>query len=276
MARVGEGVLDLAHAVGDSKGARVVARAGLVGRAAFYLLLAGLAVDVAVTRGHGGRQANAHGALSVVAANPWWLLALVLCGVGFFVFGLVRLAGAIRDRELPVWRRVTTGLQGVFYVGLTWVPLSFVLGRRSTGSEQSQHAETARLMTWPGGRFLVIAIGAVVVGVCLWQLRTAWTRDFTDGMAIAKRPRWVRRALPVVGVVGIVARALVFVPVGVFLVVAGVQADPRHADGLDETLAKLSRTTWGPLLLAAVAFGLVVFAAYTLFEARYRRVAHGK
>jgi hypothetical protein len=212
----------------------------------------------------------------MVAVNPWGLLAVVLTAVGFFVLGLARLVGAIRDRELPGWRRTTTALQGAFYVALTWLPLSFVLGSRSAGSERSQHAETARLLSWPGGRWLVIGVGVVVIAVCGWQLRTAWTRDFTDGMALPERARWVQRWVPVLGVVGIVARALVFVPVGAFLVVAGAQADPRHADGLDATLAAVARQPWGPVGLGLVALGLVVFAGYSLLEARYRRIARGK
>lgn len=276
VARARDGVQDAAHAVGGKRGFRIVARSGLVARAAFYVLLAGLAVDVAVTRGHGGQQANAHGALSVVAINPWGLLAVLLTAVGFFVLGAARLVGAVRDDELPVWRRTTTALQGVFYVALTWVPLSFVLGRRGVGSEQSQHAETAQVLSWPGGRAVVMAVGVIVVAVCAWQIRTAWTRDFTDGMGMRKRSRRVRRLITGLGVVGIVARALVFVPVGVFLVVAGVQADPRHADGLDATLAAMARRPWGPVMLGLVAAGLVAFAAYSLLEARYRRVARGK
>src|SRR3954454_8126899 len=274
--RARDGVYDAAHALGGSRGFRAVARTGLVARAAFYLLLAGLAVDVAVTRGHGGRQANAHGALSVVAVDSWGLLAVVLTAVGFFVLGVARVAGALRDRELPSWRRTTTALQGVFYVALTWVPLSFVLGRRTTGSEQSQHAETARVLAWPGGRLLVMAVGLVVVVVCSWQIRTAFSRGFTDGMGMSKRSPRVRRLITVVGVIGIVARALVFVPVGAFLVVAGAQADPRHADGLDATLAAVARRPWGPIGLGVVALGLVVFAAYSLLEARSRRVALGR
>ena len=263
-ARARDGVHDAAHALGGSRGFRVVARVGLVARAAFYLLLAGLAVDVAVTRGHAGRQANAHGALSVVAVDPVGLVAVVLTAVGFLVLGVARIVGALRDDELPGWRRTTTALQGAFYVVLTWVPLSFVLGRRSTGSEQSQHAETARVLGWPGGRVLVVAVGLVVVGVCAWQIRTACTRDFTDGMGMQKRSRHVRRLITVVGVIGIVARALVFVPIGLFLVVAGIQADPGHANGLDETLASLAREPWGPAALAVVAAGLVVFAVYSV------------
>jgi hypothetical protein len=65
---------------------------------------------------------------------------------------------------------------------------------------------------------------------------------------------------------------LVFLPVGVFLMVAAVQASPRRADGLDQILAKLSGHWWGTLLLVVVVLGLLVFATYSLLEARYRRI----
>src|SRR5207245_6853242 len=110
---------------------------------------------------------------------PLGKVAIALTGVGFFVLGVTRVAGAVRDDELPSWRRVTTALQGLFYVGLTWVPISFLFGKHATRSEQSQHAEAARVLSWPAGRLLVIAVGVIVVVVCSWQLRTAWTRGFT-------------------------------------------------------------------------------------------------
>jgi hypothetical protein len=121
----------------------------------------------------------------------------------------------------------------------------------------------------------VAAVGVVVVVVCAWQIRTALTRGFDDGLEVPPRPTWLQRATTVVGVVGIAARALVFVPVGVFLIVAAVQENPRHADGLDAELARLAREAWGPALLALVALGLLVFAAYSALEARYRDVEAG-
>ncbi len=256
--------------------ARLIARGGLVARTAFYLLLAGLVVEVAVDGGDGGHQANAHGALAVVASNPAGLVAIVLAGIGFAVYGVVRIYGAVRDRKAPWWRRVATGFQGLFYAAITWVPLSFAFGRRQTGSEQQQHRETATVLRWPMGRELVAIAGVVVVAVCIGQIWRAWSRDFTDGMSLRGRPGWVRRMVRVSGTVGIAARGLVFVPVGGFLIGAAVQADPRHADGLDAELAGVARHAWGGAVLALVAAGLAAFALYSGLDARYRNVASGE
>jgi len=256
--------------------ARGAARFGLAARGAFYLLLAGLVVQVAVDHGQGGRQANANGALSLVASNPVGEALVIATAVGFLAFGVVRVVGAVRDRSVERWRRATTALQGLFYVALAWVPLSFALGRHQTGSEQQQHSTTATVLRWPAGRELVVAGGVLVVIACAWQIRTAVTRSFDDGLNLRAQPAWVPRFVNAVGVVGIAARAAVFVPIGVFIIIAALQSDPRHADGLDAELAKAARHAWGPPVLAMVAAGLVVFATYSAVEARYREVDRGE
>lgn len=263
-----------AAVVGGSRTARVVARAGLIVRTVFYLLLAGLTVRVASDGTSSGQQTNAHGALSAIAEQPLGMALIAAAALGFLVLGVVRIAGAVRDRDADLQQRLLTGAQGGFYAALTWVPLSFLLGSRSTGSERAQRAETAAVLGWPGGRLLVIAAALIVLGVCAYQIRSAVTQDFTDGLKLGSAPGWVCRLVEVAGSVGIAARAVVFVPIGVFLIVAAVQADPSHAKGLDAELALVARQSWwGPAVLVVVALGLVVFALYSGLEARYRRVS---
>jgi hypothetical protein len=246
-----------------------------VARSGFYAVLCALAVRLDF--GGGARQANANGAMSTIARDLAGRVVIGLAAAGFLAFGLVRLVGAVRDRRASRRQRGLTGLQGAFYVGVAWVPTSFLVGRRSTGTEGAQHAETARLLTWPGGRELVIAIGVAVVLACGWQLRTAATQDFTTGLRLRGRPRWLRRAVVTAGTVGIAARAAVFLPIGGFLIAASVQFDPAHARGLDAELATLARSSWwGPALLALVAAGLAVFAVYSGLEAWLREVAAGR
>lgn len=248
-----------------------LARLGLVARTGFYLLLAYLTVSVAAQHG-GGRQVNAHGALATIAGNPAGMAVLAATVMGFVLLGLMRLGASLRDRRAPARRRAAAGLQGLFYLAAGYVPLSFLLGRQRAGSEQQQHREAAQVIGLPAGREIVIAVGLVVLGGCAWQIRTALSQDFADGMDLDDAPAWIRRAAVVSGTVGIAARALVFGPIGVFLVIAGVQADPRHADGLDAELASLAREPYGPWLLGIVAAGLLVFATYSGFEAGYRKI----
>ena len=71
------------------------------------------------------------------------------------------------------------------------------------------------------------------------------------------------------------ARGTVFGTAGVFLVVAGINASPDRAKGVDAALRTLARTPAGPWLLVAVAAGLVLFGTYSFCESarhtEYRR-----
>jgi hypothetical protein len=247
------------------------ARFGLVARAGFYLLLAGLVLKIAV-EGPAGPQADANGALSTVASDPLGEAAVVAVALGFFAFGGTRLWSVWRDPRPSAWRRTTTALQGAFYLALAWIPLSYVLGNRTAGSNQSQHKVAGDLLRLPAGREIAAALGVVVVVVCANQIRTALSQDYSDGMQTNRAPSWVKWLVRGAGTAGIPARALVFVPVGVFFIVSAVQANPNHAEGLDQVLAKLPGHWWGELLLVLVSLGLLVFAVYTMLEARYRKV----
>lgn len=249
----------------------VASRFGLASRGGFYLLLAALVIRLAA-EGNSGPQADANGALSTVASNPVGDVAVAAVAVGFLAFGATRLWSAWHDRRSSTWRRTTTGLQGAFYLLLTWIPLSYVLGNHTTGSNQSQHHAAGDLLRLPAGRELVALLGVIAVGVCANQIRTALTEEYAEGMQTGRAPQWVGWLVRVAALVGIPARAMVFLPIGVCLVIAAVQADPAHAQGLDQLLAKLSGHWWGVVLLVLVALGLLVFATYSFLEARYRKV----
>jgi len=250
-----------------------MARSGYVARAGFYLLLAGLVARTAYDGGTGGEQTNAHGALSLIAQTVLGKVAIAAAALGFLLLGLERLASAVVDANAELHRRALTALQGVFYLALTWVSLSFLFGNSQAGSEQSQHRLTGSLLNLPAGRELVVVVGVIVLVVCGVQIWIAARQDFTDGLSLRQAPRWVRWFAEAAGTIGIATRGIVFMPIGVFLIVAAVQSDPQHAKGLDAELATLAgQSWWGPALLGLVALGLLVLAVYSGIEARYRRV----
>lgn len=264
-----------AGGVRDSTLADRVARAGMLARAGFYLVLTYLTVRVAVLPRSTGRQTNAQGALTVVSSSTLGKIAVGVAAVGFAAFGVVRLAAAYRDTKVERSRRLTTAGQGLLYLAMSYVPATFLAGNRQTGSEQQQHETTAGLLRLPAGRGLVVVLGLAFLAVCSWQLRTALTRDYEDGLDLRRCSGATCRIVRVTGAVGIFARGVVFLPIGLFLVVAGLRADARHVKGLDALLMSAAGPWWGRLALGVVALCFAVFAAYSVFEARYRDVQAG-
>ena len=257
---------------------RLVARLGLVARGLFYLILAGLAVNV-LTRGSGNGggsgQANANGALTQVARAPVGVALIAGAAVGFVVYALVRLGGAITDHSYGRLRRLSTAGQALLYLAMGAATASFLFGRRMTGSEQQERSTAAKLIAVPFGRAALAGIGIAVLAMCAWQLVVAARGHYADTLRDDRMGPVARRLVLLTARIGIPARALAVVPVGVFLIVAAVQANPGKAKGLDAVLLDLSHSTPGRLLGVLAASGFAVFAAYSLLEARYRRVSTG-
>jgi hypothetical protein len=122
---------------------------------------------------------------------------------------------------------------------------------------------------------LLAAVGLVVLGMCAWQVVVAVQGHFADSLKDAEMSGRARRATLLTARIGIPARALAIAPVGVFLLVAAVRADPEQAKGLDALLLDASHNPVGRVLVVLAAAGFVVFAAYSLLEARYRQVSSG-
>ena len=75
-----------------------------------------------------------------------------------------------------------------------------------------------------------------------------------------------------IGVLGHLARAVVFTLIGLFLLKAAWEFDPSKARGLDGALMEVAQQPYGGLLLGAVAAGLISYALYCFAQARYRRI----
>jgi hypothetical protein len=258
-----------------SRALRASARFGLIARAVLYLLLAYLAAVLAGGWGLHGKQVNGNGALRTIAGTPLGVLALGGAALGFAAFGLARLAGAYGDRSAGRPRRLTTAGQGLGYLVMAAVTATFVLGRRSVGSEQQQVSTTMRVLEAPGGRLVLAAVGVTALAICAWQVWIGLHGGFTDSLRTTDMGPRMRRAARWVGAVGIVARAAAVAPLGFLLVVAAAQARPGAAKGLDELLMSLDRSSGGNAVIWMVALGFLVFALYSLLEARYREVHAG-
>ena len=81
-----------------------------------------------------------------------------------------------------------------------------------------------------------------------------------------------RTWITVIGVIGHLARMVAFGLIGIFLVRAAIDYAPSKARGLDGALASIAHHSYGQLLLAIVAAGLMAFGLYSIADARYRRI----
>jgi Domain of Unknown Function (DUF1206) len=258
----------------SSRSLDVAARAGLVVRGIFYLLLAVLVLALLLGRPV-VRQANANGALSAVEDTHVGTALLVVAAVGFAAFGLLRVVGALTDHRPGRLRRLSTAGQGVLYLGLSLGTVAFLLGLHALGSEGEQSRTASTVLGLPGGRVWLVAVGLVFLCTCLWQLFVAASGGFADTLHTERMDHPLRWLTLLTGRLGIPARALSVAPVGVFLVVAGARGKANSARGLNAFLLDLVQAPWGRVLVVLVAAGFAVFATYSFLEAAFRQVSAG-
>ncbi len=111
-----------------------------------------------------------------------------------------------------------------------------------------------------------------MIGVGIYQFIRGVTKKFLADSKTEQMKPAVKEMITRLGIVGHVARAVVFVLVGVFLLKAAIDYKANEAIGLNGALAKLYAQSYGPWILGVVAVGLISFALFSLSEARYRRI----
>jgi len=262
----------------SSRWLTLLARGGLAASGVMYLLIGVLALQIAF--GSSGKQADTSGALRAVAAHPGGIVVLWLLAVGFAGLAIWRFAEVAYGQAGPGGRKTGKRLESLFravlYAFICGTVVSFILGTGGKTSSNTQSKDaTATLMAHNGGRWLValigIAIGIAGVALALYGMRAR----FLKHMQMAQMSRRTAKVVKTLGVVGYVARGVVFCVAGGFLTDAAVSFSPQRAQGIDGSLLKLTTTPLGPGLLVAVAFGLVLFGIYSGCEARWRRVEPG-
>lgn len=128
------------------------------------------------------------------------------------------------------------------------------------------------MLEWPAGRWLVAAVGLGILGAGVFNLWRGLTGRFRRRLRLRKLSDFEARLFTAFGVVGHLARGLVFGLIGFFLVRAAYQYDPEEAIGLGGALAKVLRQDYGDTLLGSVAAGLLAYGLYCFVEARYREI----
>ena len=254
-----------------------VERLGYVARGLLYIIMGGLALQLAL--GTGGRATDPVGALKYIAGQPYGKALLVVMIIGLlgyafwgFVRGLFDALGKGSDAKGLI-QRVGYLVSGVSYGALV-LPAWQLLSGTGSGGQQAGNPKglTAQLMSKPFGLALVYLFAAFWLVAGLGQLYTAITaafmRDLSAGRMSAEERRWAT----IIGRIGYAARGVVYLVLGYFVYQAASTANPQQAQGFDGVMAKLLAQPNGHLLLGLVAAGLVVFGIYSALSARWYRI----
>lgn len=251
----------------------IAGRFGLAAQGVCFGIIGVLAVEVAVRSG--GEAIGPQGALDYLARGGWTRLLLLLLAVGFGCYAVWRFAQALFDRgdmgDDPggLGRRAIQLVQGTAYAILTFGAAKTLIGHRVRPGGERRAA--AGILGWPGGREAVAVIALALAVTAVVMTYWALSRRFLESLDLTSASRGIRLTVELLGVAGLCALAVVTATVAWFLAKAAYDFHGSNAVGIGGALARLAHADYGPALLGAVAAGLILFAVFDLFQARYHR-----
>lgn len=258
--------------IATSKPVKIGARVGILAYGVTHLLIGALAVQVAF--GQSGEQADQGGAFAAIAKQPFGQVLLWVIVVGFVAVALWRVEQAIwgysyeTDRAKNIRKRVVSGGKAVLFVALAVVAGSTAAGGGGGGGGQGA---TAGVLGWPGGQFLVGAVGIGILAAGVVKVVEGLQKKFLQEMSMPSDHRAAQVAERT-GQVGFVAKGVSIGLIGILVLVAAIRFRPDEATGLDGALKGLASQPYGPYLLIVMGLGLGVYGVFCFFDARYHRV----
>jgi hypothetical protein len=266
---------------------RAVSRLGLACRGTVYLLVGYLALRLALAaRGRAGAPASSAGAVQAAVSPAWGRVPLVLLVAGLGAYALTQLLEAVfrpahATSTLGRWRQRAVSSWGfLLYLAFCLSTARLLAGtapEQTAQSEQRQDTDvTADLLRTGWGRMLLVLAGVLAVAAGVEAGRRAVRLHFRERFTEEHMSRALATLTRALGALGCIARCVVFVLAGVFILKAAVLSSATQIKGLDAVFRSVDSSAGGAWLLALLASGLVCYGLYCLLEARFRDLTPGR
>jgi hypothetical protein len=256
---------------------RWLVRAGFIARGITYGVIGVLALAIALGVGTLGTTPNQEGALKLIAHTPVGRPAMIVICAGLIAYAAWKLTQGVFGHgpegggSAEPKDRVANVAGGVVYLGFFAVAIAALTGSAGNSSAETRHA-AGGVLGWPGGQLIVGIAGGALIAISLYQVYDAVSGRYARESKTQQMGPHELRLFMVIGRIGLTARALVFALVGYFVLRTAIDFNPSDAIGVDGALARLHDQPLGQWLVGLVAAGLLTFAAFSLVEARYRRL----
>jgi hypothetical protein len=261
---------------GIRRWAAVAARVGYGARGFVYLSVGLLALGAAL--GIGGESIGSQGVGPWLAEQPFGRVWLVLLGLGLWAFVFWRALQSVWDADHEgcdrsgLLIRFGQAASGVFYAVLAAGVFELLdeVGPRMAHEDVAENQEKAAiLLGLPFGDVVLMVVGLVILGVGIGNIVTAFRNDFGDALSCS--PHWCRR-LSLLARAGYTARGAAYLPLGVFVLLAGCHARAAEVRSFGTSLEALRAQPGGAWLVGLTATGLIAFGAFAFIEARFRKI----
>ncbi|TDU42675.1 uncharacterized protein DUF1206 [Gelidibacter sediminis] len=245
-----------------------IARFGLIAMGVVYIII-GVMTGLSAFN-WGGKKTGTRGAIMILANQPLGkvLLAVIALGLSSYVFW--RLYQTFFDtRELGftfngLLKRAGYFTGGVFYGSLAFIAIKIFLG----GDYETNQDVIVALLNSQYSSLISVILGLILAGKCVFEIYFILSNRFKEDVQSSKMPKESKSTLLKFGVLGHLARAVVF----------GIMAFLTARTGLTIRNDELSKITdafhflnhkFGGIVLSVVSVGLLCYGLYMFVKAKY-------
>jgi hypothetical protein len=259
------------------------ARFGFLAKGVVYIIIGYLAALAPI--GIRKHPTGTHGALITLLRQPIGSVLLATLALGFGAFGLWLIIRGINDpeNEGSSWHalfiRAGWVFGGMTHFGLLAAAVRMMIGYqpmigffRVRDDESEAHDWTATALSYPLGRWVLVAIGVGIISYGLLQIHHGFVGRLDPWLSLDRLGEGARRWIRAISRFGVTARGVVFGLIGGFLIRAAYDTNAGEARGIGGTLRELAAGPYGRQLLGITALGLVAFGIYLLVLAKHRRI----
>ncbi len=252
----------------------LLARAGFAAKAIIYATIGALALQVAL--GLGGEIEGKSGALQMIAKQPFGSIMLSILIIGFLGYAIYRLVQGVFNTELEdndlkgIGKRISYLFRGIVYSGLAIATTRILLKAKSDSKSASDWS--SQVMAHPAGHWVIGTVGLGVICVGAYQFYKAITDKDQQKLKLGEIAPAIRPTFKKIAKLGLSARGIVFCMIGFFLLKAAWYNNSNQAKGFAETLQSLLSQPYGSILLGLVAAGMIMYAIFEAFKARYKQI----
>ncbi|MEM6593091.1 MAG: DUF1206 domain-containing protein, partial [Cyanobacteria bacterium P01_C01_bin.73] len=212
----------------------ILARLGYLAKGVVYGTIGLLSIRAALDLG--GDPQGSTGAVKALASQPFGQIMLVLLIIGFGGYVQWRFVQAIYDPEhrtksvIDFFRRLGYAISGLFYGGLAISTVRILLWSAQDDSSGTAQEWALRIMVQPLGRWVIGAVGLIIIGLAGCYFYRAIKADFCKYLKLHKMSPMERTWATWLGRFGVAARGGVYAIVGALVIQAAWRFSPSKVE----------------------------------------------
>ena len=249
---------------------------GYAAKGTVYLLIGISAIQAAIFSEE--EATGTYLSLLSITSQPLGKLVVFLLAIALMGYVLRRLFQAIvvPGHANPyswkcILKRAGYIMSGLSYTGVAYTAVNIVLDRGEYDDTIEDLAN--ELFEQPLGEWLIFLCGIAIATIGIFYIYGAYTGSYIsefDSSDIHHRlEKWTIR----IAKVGVAARGMAFVLMGIFLVQAAIIGSSELAGGLQNVFRVLATQPFGQLWLGSIGTGFVGYGLYMFVATRYRLYA---